>query len=310
VPAAGSLAALEPLVEAARGYAKHAKAPNTRRAYAADWKTFEAWCTQHRLQSLPAPSGVIATYLADLAKQGRKPATIRRALSGIAHGHTSAGYPWAKNQPTQVRDVLSGIDRTGEPARKKAPIGVMQLAALVARASARDRAIVLLGWAGAFRRTELVALNIPDVVFTPEGLTVRVVKSKTDQKRKGAVVGVTAAEKDPRVCPVRAVREYLAWRLNGGWGAEDGALFLNPRGERLSDHSVALVVKRLAARAGLDAATVAAHSLRSGFATSAAGGKKSLDAIMRQGRWKNVQTVLGYVRPATVFDDNAGKGLL
>jgi integrase len=174
----------------------------------------------------------------------------------------------------------------------------------------RDRALVTLGWLGAFRRSELVALDVGDVRFTDEGLIVRLATSKTDQEGQGVEKGIPYAG-NPATCPVRSLRAWLeAARL------ESGPLFrpVTRHGQlgerRLSDRAVALVVKRLAARAGLEPAVFAGHSLRAGFATTAAQRGKSLDAIMRQTGHKSERVARGYIRHATLFTDNAATGLL
>ena len=173
----------------------------------------------------------------------------------------------------------------------------------------RDRALLTMGWFGAFRRSELVALDIADVTKEREGLVVAVRRSKRDQEGRGAEKGIPYAS-NPALCPVRALAAWLeAGRV------ESGPIF---RGvdqvgrvatEALSDRSVARIVQRAAEAAGLDPTTVAGHSLRSGFATTAAKKGKSLDAIMRQTLHKSEQVARGYIRHAKLFDDNAAVGL-
>lgn len=297
------LAALSPLVESAIGYAADARAEATRRAYAADWRAFETWCEDKGLPALPASAPSVAVYLAALADAGRKVSTIERALSGIASRHRTAGLPWPKGQP-QIREVLAGIRRRlGSAPARKAPVGDADLAAIVATFGAdldglRNRAIVTLGWFGAFRRAELAALAVSDVTFTADGLVVRIRRSKTDQDGHGSEKGIPYAG-TPSLCPVRALRAWL-----DAAGIVEGSLL------RASGRTVARVVQRAARAAGLDATRFGGHSLRAGFATTAAKKGKTLDAIMRQTGHRSERVARGYIRHATLFVDNAAAGLV
>jgi integrase len=220
---------------------------------------------------------------------------------GIAYGHTSQGHVWPKSHP-QIKAVMAGICNCMTAARtQKTPIGVGVLAAMAQGASTRDRALLLLGWHGAFRRAELAALNAEDVTFTAEGAVVRIRRSKTDQEGRGADVGIPHASNKP-VCAVAALKAHLH-------GRKTGPLFATHCSKRMSANSIAERVKVAAARVGLNPKLFAGHSLRSGFATTAAEANKPIDAIMRQGRWQNVQTVMEYIRPATLFTSNAAQGL-
>jgi integrase len=210
---------------------------------------------------------------------------------------------------------MAGICRSlhARPAGK-APIGDEDLVAMVGTlgvdlAGLRDHALLCLGWFGAFRRSELVSLDMADVAFTRDGAIVTIRKSKTDQEGQGIEKGIPFAG-NPALCPVRALRAWLdAARI------EAGPLFrsLSRRGKlggRLSDKAVARTVKRCAKTVGLDASHLAGHSLRSGFATTAARKGKSLDAIMRQTGHKSERVARGYIRHATLFTDNAAAGLV
>lgn len=313
-----ALGELASLAEVAQEYVRGAKAKNTRRAYEADWKAFQAWCAEKRLQSLPAELGDVAFYLSDLAKYGRKgrklrASTITRALSGIVYQHRQSGFTLdAKHH--QLQEMLSGIRRELKVAPvQKTPVGDEELVALMGALGStlfdlRDRAIICLGRSGAFRRSELCALDVSDVAFHPEGAVVHVRESKTDQEGKGDYVGIPFAT-NPALCPVLTVRAWL-----DAAGHTDGALFravgVGCVGERIEGRSIALIVKRAALRAGFDPKKFAGHSLRSGFATTAAEHGASLDGIMRQGRWKSAEVALRYIRPATLFKNNAAKGLV
>ena len=182
------------------------------------------------------------------------------------------------------------------------PNGGMSIAAV------RDRALLLLGFAGAFRRTELVALDLGDIEETAGGLRVKIRRSKTDQERAGATVAIV---RGTVACPVAAVKEWLA-----ATGITEGAIFrrVNKGGnvlpDRLTAQSVSLIVKAHAKRAGLDPRSFAAHSLRSGFLTSAARRGASVFKMLDVSRHRSVDTLRAYVRDAELFRDHAGAGLL
>ena len=307
-------APLEELVKRARGYAADCRATSTRRAYLSDFAGFEAWCAKQALLAMPATPSTIAVYLSVLADSGRKVKTIERALSGIGHAHRQRGHEWPRSHPA-IAAVLGGIrHRIGMPPAQKAPVDDQELAALIATlapglAGLRNHAVLTLGWWGAFRRSALVALDVEDVARTREGLVLTLRRSKTDQEGQGALTGIAYAGR-AAVCAVRA---FDAWVV--GSGITTGALFrrIDRNGHllagRLSDRAVARFVQEAAARAGLPAEKFAGHSLRAGFATTAAKHGKSLDAIMRQTHHKSERVARGYIRHAGVFDDNATVGL-
>jgi integrase len=213
-----------------------------------------------------------------------------------------------------VRATLKGIRRTlGTAAVQKAPALTDDIRAMVDAADAgligaRDRALILLGFAGAFRRSELVGLDIDDCAFSKDGLTVMLRRSKTDQDGAGRKIGIPYGS-DPETCPVRTIQAWIERAAQ-----TTGALFrwLNRHGlvqpGRLSPIDVARVVKKLAERAGLDAAKYAGHSLRAGHATSAAIAGASERSIMNQTGHRSVQMVRKYIRDGSLFRENsAGK---
>ena len=307
---------LEDQVKSAKGYAADSRAPATRRAYLHDWDGFSAWCKTHGLVSLPAAPAIVAVYLSALADAGRRPTSIKRALSGIAHAHRTRGVDWRRAHPA-ITEVMNGIKRRHgiEPVSQKAPVQGDELELLVGAlepgtlAGLRDRALLTMGWWGAFRRAELVSLRCEDLTKSADGLTVRLQRSKNDQEGHGQSKGVPYA-RDPKVCAVRALEAWLT-----AAGITTGPLF---RGvdqwghvseDALSDRTVARIVQRTAEAAGLDASRLAGHSLRSGFATTAARAGRSLDAIMRQTLHKCPKVARSYVRLAEVFQGNAAVGL-
>lgn len=312
---AQSLAALESLGERAREFASARRAVRTRATYRAAWSAFAAWCESFGALPLPASSSAVAAYLTHRAESGRTVSTIAVDLAAIVEAHRSAGEP-SPRESADVRAVWEGIRRTlGVAAQRRvAPAVTSDVRAMLAvcpstLAGLRDRALLALGFAGAFRRSELVALDVERLTFGPEGVAVVVARSKVDQFGAGATVAIPFGS-SAATCPVRCLRAWLdASRLASG-AVFRGVSRHNHLGERLDGRDVARIVKRSASSAGLDASTYSGHSLRAGLATSAARAGRDDRAIMRQGRWTSRATVDRYVREADLFRDNAAAGLL
>lgn len=311
-PPAGGLTLVE-LVGQAEDFLRQARAANTRRAYAADWRDFERWCHERQLAACPAAAPTLALYLTALAGT-HKVATLTRRLSAIADAHRTAGVASPTEEPA-VRRLMAGIRRSrGTAATAKRPLLVPELQSLLAvlpdnRIGLRDRALLLLGFSGAFRRSELVALNGEDVLETGDGLVVTLRRSKVDQEASGRPVAIPRG-REAATCPVQSL---AAWRAAAG--IVQGPLFLrvNRHGHilphRLSGAAVALVIKRRAVAAGYDPDPFAGHSLRAGLATAAALAGKSERAIMNQTGHKSTATLRRYIRDANLFRDNAADGI-
>jgi integrase len=265
------------------------------------------------VRALPAAPEAVAFFLAYEAGRQVRPSTIGRRVAAIRYAHKLAGLPLPTDDE-RVRATVRGIRRSlGAAPSKKMPataervIGMAPLAGT--RLSAiRDRALLLIGFAGAFRRSELVALNADDIEETADGLRVTIRRSKTDQEGHGDVIAV------PRgtiACPVAALKAWLQIA-----NITEGPVFRPiAKGERISDarltdRSIANIVKAHAGRAGLDPKLFAGHSLRSGFLTSAAARGASIFKMADLSRHKSMDTLRGYVRDAEIFKDHAGKGLL
>jgi len=302
--------ALAPYLQETRLYVHHARAANTLRAYRSDWAAFESFCREHDLSILPSDAATVAAFAADAARRLRAN-TIERRLTAIAQAHRIAGFA-NPAQDVLVRSVMAGIRRVkGTAQHGKAPLSPDQLRSMLAAAgddlqAARDRALLLVGFAGAFRRAELVALQYEDVAFTGQGLVVTIPKSKTDPEGAGQTIGIPYGSV-PASCPVRALQAWLErsgiasgflFPAIGRWGRE---VTTRP----ICDHQLAKVIKRLAAAAGLDAASFSGHSLRSGLATFAAEGGASERSIMDQTRHRSLKQVRKYIRRGSLFQDNA-----
>ena len=297
----------------ASDYASAEKAQATRRAYRSDFEIFRAWCDARGALPLPASPESVAAFLASEAKRGVRPSTLSRRLAAILCAHKLAG----RASPTDseaVKATLRGIKRTTRAAtNRKAPATADKISAMVAATGdgardLRNRALLLLGFAGAFRRSELVALDADDVHFCDGGLRISIRKSKTDQEGEGATIAIVPGS---FACPVKATREWLNTAR-----IETGPIFrpISKAGRvlnrRLSDRTVAEVVKAAARRVGLKAEDFSGHSLRSGFLTSAARRGASIFKMMDVSRHKSVDTLRSYVRDAELFFDHAGTGLL
>jgi site-specific recombinase XerD len=312
LPDQTQLARLDDLHEAARGYIRSSKAPNTLRAYRADLADFTRWCKELGHESLPAEPTTVVLYLTALAQAGAKASTIQRRLSALSQAHKLAGHVPSPTVDHHVKMAMAGIRRRlGTRPEQKVAVITQELRQLLTvtpddtLAGRRDRALLLLGFAGGFRRSELVALDVGDLDETADGLRVLIRQSKTDQEGEGREVGIPFGQ-HPETCPVRALR---TWRTASG--IVEGPLFrgVNRHEQlqdgRLTDKSVALIIKRAAERAGMDPARYAGHSLRSGLATAAADGGASERSIMRQTGHTSVLTVRRYIRAGSLFRENA-----
>lgn len=304
-------AELHDLTQRAREYAADSKSPATRRAYAADLRDFEGWCAGRSFTPYPLEPAVAALYLTDLAAT-KALATIVRRRTAISLEHKRRGLEARPFGHPQVDEVWKGIRRDlgAAPQRAKDALVIAEFRRLLeplgTRAvDVRDRSLLLLGFAGAFRRSELVALDRSDVRFVPEGIEITLRRSKTDQEALGRIVGIPYGSR-LETCPVRALKAWLE-----AAAIEDGPLFRGVRAQgavrsgRLTAGVVALIVKRRAAAANMDPARLAGHSLRAGFATSAALAGVTETFIAAQTGHRSLAVLRRYIRPATVWQNNA-----
>jgi len=312
VPVTGSV--LRPAAAAARDFAAAEKSDATRRAYRSDFAVFSGWCRANGdMPPLGASPGTVAEFLAAQASDGVKPSTLTRRLAAISYACRLAGLP-SPAAHEAVRAVLRGIRRKrGTAPKQKAPATAGRIGAMLAAISAdtlrgkRDRALLLLGFAGAFRRSELVALDVADLTFEPDGMRVLIRRSKADQEGQGQEIAIPRGTK---LRPVAAVQDWME-----AAGIASGPLFrrVDRHGKArgaLTPQSVALVVKRYADRAGLDPDDFAGHSLRAGFLTSAAEAGADALRMMEVSRHRRVETVAGYVRRGNLFRGHAGTTFL
>jgi site-specific recombinase XerD len=307
----GSEVSLAVLEQRARSYEAESKSANTWRAYRSDLRHFGAWCASRGVVAMPAAPETVRLYLVDHAGK-LSINTLRRRLSAISEAHVAAQVPNPTVSPV-VRFAWEGMRRSHGSAPRTKEAAVTEVVTEVVTAmvkplgksliDVRDRAILLIGFAGAMRRSELASLEFADVTETGDGLRITVGRSKTDQEGEGAVVGITYGS-NPPTCPVRAWRAWVeaaqlvdgpAFRQLGNGRVTD---------KRITGDGIARMLKRRATAAGLDPELFSGHSLRSGFATTAARAGVAEHKIMRQGRWTTSAAMRGYIREGELFVDN------
>lgn len=307
---AGQLAHLQDVTERAKEYAQQSKAENTLRAYRSDWRLFVEWCDLQGLASLPAAPATVALYLTAEAEAGRATSTLSRRLSSISQAHQAAKHD-SPTHDLQVRTVWAGIRRAKGTAQKRvAPVVTEELRAMVdalpdTLAGLRDRALLLVGFVGAFRRSELVSIDAEDLTPTAAGFVLNLQRSKTDQEGEGEQKAIPYGS-NPSTCPVRALQAWLE-----AAGIESGPVFrgVNRHGHvaagRLSGRSVANIIKRHAEAVGLDAERYSGHSLRAGFATSSARAGAQERDIARVTGHRSERILRRYIREGQLFENPA-----
>jgi integrase len=301
------------LADAARDYAAANRADRTKRAYKSDWAHFTNWTDSHRLTSLPADPITVAMYVTDMARNF-KSATINRRLAAISVVHKQAGMA-SPASDAGVLEVMKGIRRSIRTAQTEAaPAVIGEIRRMIAHlpddtAGVRDRAVLLVGFAGALRRSELVAIDAEDLTTRDEGFVITLPVSKTDQQGQGRRIAIPYG-RDHETCPVGALRSWM-----DAAAIDHGALFRpvdrhgNIGSTRLGAKAVTAIIKRAIERAGLDPGPYSGHSLRAGFITTAAANGAPERAIAAQTGHRSMEVLRKYVRHATVFSDNAATTL-
>ena len=272
---------------------------------------FANWCAERGAQAIPATPATVAAFLAAEADRGFRPVTIGRRAAAIAAAHRAQDHPNPCDSGA-VAAVMAGIRRQHgtRPLRKAAPLELDPLARLVepidasTLAGLRDRAMLLLGFAAALRRSELVALDVEDLEFdTARGLKITIRRSKTDQERAGATSRCRTRARETDARSGRSRRGSPPPRIHRGPVFRQMRRGDTLTDRRLSDQSVALIVKRRAQAAGVPPALLSGHSLRAGYATAAAAAGVEERKIANVTRHKNLPVLRGYIRAATAFDD-------
>ena len=279
---------------------KNSKASNTLRAYKADYKDFAGFCIKHGFKPMPTDPKILSLYLTHLS-QTCKFSTLKRRLASISVIHKLSGHYIDIKHP-MITENLMGIKRkNGSHQKAKKPILINDLKAIIdvidkeknEKKKFKNRALILVGFAGGFRRSELVEIKIGDIDFVPEGVKIFIKRSKTDQSGEGMTKGIPYFS-NLKYCPVISLKNWLEKKE-----IKDDKIF------DLSDKSVALIIKKYTAIAGLDSNKYSGHSLRSGFATSAAELGAEERSIMAMTGHKTTQMVRRYIQEANLFKNNA-----
>jgi site-specific recombinase XerD len=287
------------------------KASNTLRAYSADLRDFNAYCRAHGVAALPAAPETIASYILELVERGNKPSTVLRRHASISTAHQLAGHRLSDGRVTLIRPFLRTLRRQLDFSSRKAALDVADLRRLLratppgTAAGARDRTLLLLGFAGGLRPSELVALDVGDIDMSDRRLRIRLRRPRSDSWPFGRTLDIPRGE-HPETCSVRALRAWYSIS-----GIRSGALFrpIDRRGRvgatRLTVRGVAPVIKRAAQRAGLDPTRYAGHSLRAGLVVTAAAGGAPERVIMEQTGLRSLSTLRRYPRRGGRFDRDA-----
>ena len=287
------------------------KSESTINAYESDWNDFCDWCKYHNDVAFPAQPETVVNYINDLADYA-KASTIRRRVSAISENYNAAGL--AENNPCHawiVKEALIGLNRAkGTVQKGKTPIYWEELEQMISctdtvhLSGIRDKAILLLGFLGAFRRSEISNLNIEDLSRFPQGLVVTLTHSKTDQEQAGQQVGIPYIA-NKHMCAITAVNEWLK-AADISKGPLFRSILKNGKvaSRRLSDKSINLIVKKYIASIGQSPDLYGAHSLRHGFATYAALNGIEERLIMKQTRHRSVEMVRHYINEADLFVNN------
>ena len=284
---------------------KNSKANNTLRAYQSDFRDFSIFCTKNGFSFMPTQPKIIALYITHLSKSC-KFSTLKRRIASISVIHKLKGHYLDTKHPI-IMENLHGIKRTlGSRQKAKKPILINDLKLIIKaidQDKIRDKALILVGFAGGFRRSELVNIYFQDIDFVPEGVKILIRRSKTDQSGEGSIKAIPYFE-NQEFCPVIALKDYLNNKFSKlDKRKKEVKMF------EISDKSVALIIKRYAEKAGLDSSKYAGHSLRSGFATTAAEFGAEERNIMAMTGHKTTQMVRRYIQEANLFKNNALKDI-
>jgi len=280
---------------------KNSKAQNTLRAYASDFRHFRNFCIDNNVKYLPSDPRIISLYLTKLA-QTSKFSTLKRRIASISVIHKMKGYYLDTKHPIIIENLL-GIKRVkGSNQKAKKPILINDLKLIINvivetkqtnKRKIRDKAIILVGFSGGFRRSELVNIEYEDIEFVNEGVKIIIKRSKTDQSGEGMTKAIPYFD-NKSFCPVISLKNWI-----DNSEIKSGKIF------DISDKSVALIIKKYASLAGLDSNKYAGHSLRSGFATSTAESGAEERNIMAMTGHKTTQMVRRYIQEANLFKNNA-----
>ena len=293
---------------------EHSKAANTIRAYQSDFNDFRIFCSKNSFRSMPTDPKIVSLYLTQLSTNEAKMSTLKRRIVSIGVIHKLKGHYLDTKHPSIIENLMGIKRRKGSIQKGKKPLLINNLKEIVDAIDQqnkeevkklRDRAIILIGFSGGFRRNEIVSLDYEDLDFVQEGLKINLRKSKTDQFGEGFVKGLPYFD-NSQYCPVVSMQKWIEIsKIN------TGALFRrfnkgsNLSENRLSDQTVALLIKEYLKLVGIDSKNYSGHSLRSGFATSAAESGAEERSIMAMTGHKSTEMVRRYIKDANLFKNNA-----
>ena len=290
------------------------KANNTVRAYKSDFNDFRLFCSQNGFKSLPSEPKIVSLYLTHLSTKDAKMSTLKRRLVSIGVIHKLKGHYLDTKHPAIIENIMGIKRRKGSVQKAKKPILISYLKRLINAIDEqdkeeikklRDRSIILIGFSGGFRRNEIVSLDWDDLDFVPEGLKINIKRSKTDQFGEGFTKALPYFESS-QYCPVVSLKNWIEISK-----ITSGPLFRRfIKGSKLSenrltDQTVALLIKKYLNLAGIDSKNYSGHSLRSGFATSAAESGVEERSIMAMTGHKSTEMVRRYIKEANLFKNNA-----
>jgi len=293
---------------------QHSKAPNTIRAYQSDFNDFQLFCSKNGFRALPSDPKIVSLYLTYLSTNDAKMSTLKRRLVSIGVIHKLKGHYLDTKHPAIIENIMGIKRRKGSIQNGKKPILISYLKQLIDVIDEqkkkdikklRDRSIILIGFSGGFRRNEIVSLDYEDLDFVSEGLKIKVRRSKTDQFGEGSLKALPYFDSS-QYCPVVSLQKWIEVSK-----IKSGPLFrrftkgLNLSENRLTDQTVALLIKEYLNLAGIDSKNYSGHSLRSGFATAAAESGAEERSIMAMTGHKSTEMVRRYIKEANLFKNNA-----
>ena len=293
---------------------KSSKADNTVRAYKSDFHDFELFCVKNSFKSLPTDPKIVSLYITYLSSRDAKMSTLKRRIVSIGVIHKLKGYYLDTKHPAIIENIMGIKRRKGSIQNGKKPILINSLKKIINVIDEnikdeikkfRDRSIILIGFSGGFRRNEIVSLNYNDLDFLQEGLKITLRRSKTDQFGEGLIKGLPYFD-NTQFCPVISIKNWLEIsKINSGPLFRRFTKGSKLSHNRLTDQTVALLIKEYLNLAGIDNKNYSGHSLRSGFATSAAESGAEERAIMAMTGHKSTEMVRRYIKDANLFKYNA-----
>jgi len=293
---------------------QNSKASNTVRAYKSDFKDFGIFCSQNGFKSLPSDPKIVSLYLTHLSTKEAKISTLKRRLVSIGVIHKLKGHYLDTKHPSIIENIMGIKRRKGSIQKSKKPILISSLKAIINAIDEqskreikkiRDRTIILIGFSGGFRRNEIVSLNYDDLDFVPEGLKINLRRSKTDQFGEGFTKALPYFD-NSKYCPVVSLKKWIELsKITSGPVFRRFVKGQNLSEKRLTDQTVALLIKEYLQLAGIDSKNYSGHSLRSGFATSAAESGAEERSIMAMTGHKSTEMVRRYIKEANLFKNNA-----